>query len=61
MSNHEKIKELQVKLEEIRKAKKEVEDSFSHVPDVRRRILLNLEAQESFLIELIKEKLNEEL
>ncbi|MBI2486980.1 MAG: hypothetical protein HYW01_08485 [Deltaproteobacteria bacterium] len=59
MNNDEKIKELQVKLEEIRKAKKEVEDSFSHVPDVRRRILLNLPAQERFLIELIKEKHNE--
>lgn len=56
MGDYEKVKELQVKLQEIRKAKKDIEDSFSHVPDVRRRILMNLTAQESFLVELIKEK-----
>jgi len=59
MGDYEKVKELQVKLEKIRKAKKEIGDSFSHVRDVRRQILMNLTAQESLLVELIKEKREE--
>ena len=59
MGDYEKVKELQVKLEEIGKAKREIEHSFSHVPDVRRQILMNLTAQESLLVQLIKEKREE--
>ncbi len=60
MVNEDEIKELEKKLEEIRKAKREVDESFSHVPDVRKQILMNLTAQETFLVELIKGKRKEE-
>ena len=60
MSTEEEIKELEKNLEEIRKAKKQVEESFSHVPDTRKQILMNLTTQESFLLQLIKGKRKEE-
>ena len=49
MDKEDEIKKLEEKLEEIRRAKKDVEESFSHSPDIRRQILLNLYAQEKFL------------
>jgi len=59
MSSEEEIKELEQKLEELRRTRREVEESFSHVPDVQRQILMNLWTQEKFLLELIKEKQRE--
>jgi hypothetical protein len=55
MNNEDEIKKLEEKLEDIRRAKKDVEEAFSHSPDIRRQILLNLYAQEKFLQELIGE------
>ncbi len=60
MDADEEIKELERNLEEIRKAKKDIEQSFSHVPDTRKQILMNLTTQESFLLELIKGKRKKE-
>jgi hypothetical protein len=59
MNNEDEIKKLEEKLEEIRRAKKDVEEAFSHSPDIRRQILLNLYAQEKFLQKLIDEKQKE--
>jgi hypothetical protein len=59
MSTEEEIKDLEKKLEELRKNKGEVLESFSHVPDIQGKILRNLETQERLLLELIREKQGE--
>jgi hypothetical protein len=60
MDKEDEVKKLEEKLEEIRRAKKDVEESFSHSPDIRRQILLNLYAQEKFLQKLIEEEQTQE-
>ncbi|HXG30773.1 MAG TPA: hypothetical protein VNK81_03935 [Thermodesulfobacteriota bacterium] len=59
MSNEEEIKEIERSLEELRETRKKVEESFSHVPDIKKQILMNLWAQERFLLELIEKKRTE--
>ena len=56
MGNEEEIKELEEQLENIRKNKMEVQQSFSHVPDIQAKILRNLEEQEGLLLARIREK-----
>lgn len=56
MGNEEEIKELEEQLENLRKNKMEVRESFSHMPDIQGKILNNLETQERFLLALIREK-----
>lgn len=59
MSNEEEIKEIEQRLEELRETRKKVEESLSHVPDIKKQILMNLWAQERFLLELIEKKRTE--
>ncbi|MER3447340.1 MAG: hypothetical protein C4291_11075 [Candidatus Dadabacteria bacterium] len=58
MSNEE-IKKLEEELENIRKAKEGIKESFSHMPDIQSKILNDLNAREKLLIEFIKEKRKE--
>jgi hypothetical protein len=56
MGNEEEIKEMEEQLENLRKNKMEVRESFSHVPDIQAKILRNLEEQERLLLARIREK-----
>jgi hypothetical protein len=55
----EEIKKLEEELGNLRKAKEEVKESFSHMPDIQSKILSNLNAHEKLLLDLIKEKYKE--
>jgi hypothetical protein len=59
MSDEEEIKKLEEEVENLRKVKEEVKESFSHMPDIQSKILHNLEAGEKLLLEFIKEKCKE--
>ena len=56
MSDEGEITKLEEEVENLRKIKEQVKESFSHMPDIQSKILSNLDAHEKLLLEFIKEK-----
>ncbi|MGQ0793648.1 MAG: hypothetical protein ACT4NX_06100 [Deltaproteobacteria bacterium] len=54
-TTEEQVQRLREKLEGLRKTKSEVWQNFTDMPEVQSKIMMNLEAQERFILDFLQQ------